>query len=211
MSTPSLSDGCTTATFSWSAPDNGGLAITKYGWQYSTNNGSTWSSETETTSTSADIDVNNNTNSYIIRVRAYNILGWGDYSNNSSASTAWSYTSYSTSSGCTACDCGSRSRTCYRYTRSGCTTLDGQDCGACGDCSDSYAAVTASGTYNGEAYTAFTPAYYAATYFYKNSDPAPGCGCDSYYGYSISYCSSSNTYNIVAQGCIQWTPACGGS
>ncbi len=225
VSTPSLSDGCTTATFSWTAPENGGLPITKYGWQYSTNGGSTWSSETETVSTSAAIDINNNTNSYVIRVRAFNALGWGPYSAQSSGSTAWTYESYTDSASCTDasnCDsCGTQSgtkyRTCYRYVRSGCSTTNLLNCGSyggcnvSGGCSDSYVGVSASGTYNGEAYTAFTPAYYGGTYHYKNSDPAPGCGCDSYYGYAISYCSSTNTYRISAVGCIQWTPACGGS
>lgn len=144
VGTVSLSNGCTTASYSWSAPSNGGLSISKYGWQYSTNDGSTWSSETETASTSASIDVNNNTNSYVVRVRAFNSLGWGSYSNKSSASTAWTYESYTDSTSCTnasGCDsCGTKNgtqyRTCYRYVRSGCTTTNGLSCGSYGSCTD---------------------------------------------------------------------------
>ena len=186
----SLSNGCTTATFSWSAPENGGLSITKYGWQYSTNNGSSWSTETETASTSSTIDVNNNTNSYVVRVRAFNSLGWGAYSAQSSATTAWTYESYSDSTSCTdasGCDScgtktGTKSRTCYRYVRSGCTTTSGLSCGAYGSCTDlgscsgSWTDVTASGTYDypghgSQAFTYVTDGYTGAGYMYMNNDP----------------------------------------
>lgn len=146
----SLTAGDSTDTFSWSAPANGGLPITKYGYQTTTNNGSSWSSETEVLITSAVLTTQYSTSSSKIRVRAYNSLGWGSYSNISSSGTvAWSYGSESDSAscsqGCTCSTCdgcgtstgtqtGTKSRTCYRYTRSGSTSSGLVDCGSYGSC-----------------------------------------------------------------------------
>lgn len=225
--TPTLSNGCTTATFSWTAPFNGGLTITQYGWQYSTDSGSTWSTESIVYTTSASIDVNNNTNSYIIRVRAFNVLGWGEYSDNSPSTTAWTYESYADPTSCTdssACDnCGSRtgskSRTCYRYVRSGCTTTSGLNCGDYGNCG-SYGACSGtrtyyntSGTYppsNGISYTEFTETFTGATYLRRTNDGNGGCGCDSYYAWQVSYCNVTNTWTHTPIGCVQFTLGCGG-
>ncbi len=122
VSTPSLSDGCSTATFSWTAPSNGGLPITKYGWQSSTNDGSTWSAETETVNTSVEINVNYNTNSYVVRVRAFNSLGWGPYSSASSPSTEWIYETRNVTETDTSCTDG----TCSS------TSSTSRSCGTCG-------------------------------------------------------------------------------
>ena len=225
VSTPSLSDGCTTATFSWTAPLNGGLSITKYGWQFSTNGGSTWSSETETTSTSASIDVNNNTNSYVVRVRAFNSLGWGPYSSQSAGSTAWVYEPYTDSASCTSgsnCDsCGTQSgimyRTCYRYVRPNCNTTNLLNCGGyggcnvSGGCSGSWVEYSTSGTYDGISYTAFTDYLFGITYLRRTNDGTGGCGCDSYYAWAVYQCSVTGAWRHIAIGCVQWTPGCGGS
>ncbi len=84
-----MTAGDATDTFSWSPPQNNGLAITKYGYQTTTNNGSTWSSETEVLSTSAILNTQYSLNSFKIRVRAFNAAGWGEYSNASSGTVAW--------------------------------------------------------------------------------------------------------------------------
>lgn len=86
---PSLSAGDATDTFSWSAPNNNGVPITKYGYQTSTDGGSTWSSETETASTSVVLNTQYSLSSYKIRVRAFNAVGWSDYSTASSGTVAW--------------------------------------------------------------------------------------------------------------------------
>jgi hypothetical protein len=84
-----LTAGDATDTFSWSPPQNNGLAITKYGYQTTTDNGSTWSSETEVLSTSAILNTQYSLSSFKIRVRAFNAAGWGEYSNASSGTVAW--------------------------------------------------------------------------------------------------------------------------
>lgn len=86
---PSLSAGDATDTFSWSAPNNNGVPITKYGYQTSTDGGSTWSAETETASTSVILNTQYSLSSYKIRVRAFNAVGWSDYSTASSGTVAW--------------------------------------------------------------------------------------------------------------------------
>ena len=103
-----LTAGDATDTFSWSPPQNNGLAITKYGYQTTTNNGSTWSSETEVLSTSAILNTQYSLNSFKIRVRAFNAAGWGEYSTISSSGTAvWtsSGTSISNPTACPAPTC----------------------------------------------------------------------------------------------------------
>ncbi len=75
---------------SWVAPtSDGGAAITDYGIQYSSNNGSTWETFTASASTALSRTVNGlvgNTN-YIFRVTAKNSVGYGNYSSNSSQVT----------------------------------------------------------------------------------------------------------------------------
>ena len=86
---PSLSAGDATDTFSWSAPNNNGVPITKYGYQTSTDGGSTWSAETETASTYVILNTQYSLSSYKIKVRAFNAVGWSDYSTASSGTVAW--------------------------------------------------------------------------------------------------------------------------
>jgi len=145
-----ITDGCTTHTFPWTAGSNGGLSITNYRWQYSTDGGNTWSGATETGSASASITSStgnawgdtHTTSSYRVRAAAYNAAGWGDYSSASSATTAWTvnrnpnrqiYTSESQACsqvGCGTCGCQSRDQdrfkygdlATYYYSKSGCTT-----------------------------------------------------------------------------------------
>lgn len=228
ISTPSLSDGCTTATFSWSAPQNNGIPITKYGYQTSSDNGSTWSAETETASTSFSLDVNNNVNSYKTRVRAYNAAGWGEYSSISSGTTAWTYESYSDPASCTdstGCDgCGTKTgtkyRTCYRYVRSGCTTTSGLSCGSygsCGElggCSDSW---TSANIFSPTCYplTNGTHPYAAGSIFgwlyYTDSgcqNAIASCQSGGLIGpENVEYCSTSGLYRVTGTDqCIY--PSC---
>lgn len=73
-------------TANWSAPSVTGGEITGYYVSYSTNNGTSWSSEVSTTSLTYTWSGNGviyNGNTYIARVRAYNSLGNGSYSQNS--------------------------------------------------------------------------------------------------------------------------------
>ena len=138
-------------TFTWSAPNANGLPITKYGYQVSSDNGSTWYSavggtlngETEVSSASAVLSTQYSASSFKIRVRAYNPAGWGDYSTiSTNATVAWykgdgnanSYTSQTAYSyeecdvtGCSTCGTQTRRKTVsreerkYRWYRSGST------------------------------------------------------------------------------------------
>jgi hypothetical protein len=125
---PSLTSGDTNDTFSWSAPFNGGLTIIEYGYQISSDNGTSWyntidgtlNAESTTVNLSVILNTFGKTSSYKIRVRARNALGWGPYSSISSGTQVWvagsPYTVYSGT-------CGNRqsaSRT--DYTRSGSAT-----------------------------------------------------------------------------------------
>lgn len=131
-----LTSGDATDTFSWSAPNANGLPIIKYGYQVSSDNGSTWYSavdgtlngETEVSNTSAILNTQYKLSSYKVRARAYNAAGWGEYSDISSSGTVvWvnntgtqsqSQTDTSCSTGtcsqgcsCGACSCGSNTGT----------------------------------------------------------------------------------------------------
>lgn len=146
-----ITDGCTTYTFPWTAGADNGLAITNYRWQYSTDGGSTWSSPpTETASATASIPSSagtlrtdfHATSSYKVRSAAYNAAGWGGYSSASTATTAWANTRTAvnqihstTSQACAVVNCGTcgtqlqdqdalkyADLTTYAYTRAGCTT-----------------------------------------------------------------------------------------
>lgn len=101
-STPSaatLTAGNTTDTFSWSAPASNGSTITKYGYQVSTDNGSSWydaiggtlNAETETANLSVVLATQYSLSSYKLKVRAFNDGtngGFGPYSTISSSGTA---------------------------------------------------------------------------------------------------------------------------
>ena len=78
------------ALVSWSAPaSNGGSAITDYIVQYSSNNGSTWTTFSDGTSTSTSATVTGLTlnTAYVFRVAAINIVGTGSYSTASASFT----------------------------------------------------------------------------------------------------------------------------
>jgi hypothetical protein len=140
-SPPSVTNSCTQATFTWTAPADNGAAITKYGYQISTNGGSSWGTEVETASLSVAINNQYSATAYNVRVRAFNSIGWGSYSTASAANTVWTYSAYNAdygiSRGCSeGCFCGTQygteygtqSQTCYQWTKAGCTSLTGQGC-----------------------------------------------------------------------------------
>jgi hypothetical protein len=80
----------TSASVSWTAPvNNGGAAITDYVIQYSSNNGSTWTTFADGTSTNTSTTVTGLTqnSSYVFHVAATNSLGTGSYSTNSGTVT----------------------------------------------------------------------------------------------------------------------------
>jgi hypothetical protein len=86
----SASSGTGQASLTWSAPaSNGGKNITNYYYQYSSDNGSNWSTATLTGSTATSKTVTGLTNgtSYIFRVAAVNTIGTGSYSSNSASVT----------------------------------------------------------------------------------------------------------------------------
>ena len=76
------------ASLTWTAPVNtGGIALTDYVIQYSSNSGSTWTTFVDGTSTSTSTTVTglNNGTSYIFQVAAVNATGTGAYSDPSSS------------------------------------------------------------------------------------------------------------------------------
>lgn len=84
-----LTPGNTQIVVSWSAPANGGSAITDYDLQYSSNSGSTWTAwAANTTSTATSVTVTGLTNgtSYVFRVLAKNAAGSSANSSTSAAS-----------------------------------------------------------------------------------------------------------------------------
>jgi hypothetical protein len=126
-------------TFSWSAPQNNGLAITKYGYQTSTNNGSSWNTEVEVLTTSAVLNTQYSASSFKIRVRAFNAAGWGEYSTISSSGTGV-WTSGGTSlSNPTACP----APTCSACAAPDCSGGCGE-CAACGACDCGTSSITGS-------------------------------------------------------------------
>ena len=121
---------------------------------------------------------------------------------------------------------GTVSRTCYQWTRTGSTSETGLACtfdtnnneaqstvwnGNCRDleasCSDSWSNVTATGTFNGVAYTGFT-AYLGGYYMYKTACPTGGlcaAACDAgtiYESFRAYYCTTTATYRVTNEGCI---------
>lgn len=79
----------TTDTFTWIAPADNGGAITKYGYQVSQDNGSSWNGESETTNLTYAVNTAYTADRFSIRVRAYNSAGWGPYSTNSAQTVRW--------------------------------------------------------------------------------------------------------------------------
>ena len=76
------------ANLSWTAPSsNGGSAVTRYEYRYTTDNGVNWSTATTTGSTATSFAVTGLTpgTSYKFQVRAVNSAGAGDWSTTSSA------------------------------------------------------------------------------------------------------------------------------
>lgn len=159
ISSFTLTAGDANDTFSWSAPQSNGLPITKYGYQTSTDNGSSWNTEVEVFTTSAVLSTQYSTSSFKIRARAYNSAGWGDYSDISTNGTAvWSFGSMTDSGTCAsfgcscgACDCGTNTgtnstatgtRTCYRWTRAGSTSGPLRNSSDTGACSEPYSNCT---------------------------------------------------------------------
>lgn len=87
-SAPSSSSGDKTFTISWSAPGNGGSAITGYKVSLSSDGGATWGAAEDVGNvTSKTWDPVTNGTSYAGRVLAYNAAGDGSYSGGSTART----------------------------------------------------------------------------------------------------------------------------
>ena len=86
---PTVTRGDTSVALSWTAPSNGGSAITDYLVQYSSDSGSNWTTFADGTSASTTATVTGLTNgtSYVFRIAAVNIAGSGLYSSASSAVT----------------------------------------------------------------------------------------------------------------------------
>lgn len=87
VGTPTSEAGDRSFTIRWSAPNDGGSAITGYRYQLSSNGGATWGSTATTTETSHTWTLENDGTSYVGRVQAYNVVGNGDYSDASTAKT----------------------------------------------------------------------------------------------------------------------------
>lgn len=147
---PTLTPGDATDTFTWVAPASNGSTITKYGYQVSTDNGSTWYSaiggtlngETETANLSAVLATQYSLSSYKLRVRAFNNGsngGWSERSTISSSGTGvWASGGISISNP-TACPAPS----CAACTGPNCAGGCGS-CAACGACECGYTSVTGS-------------------------------------------------------------------
>jgi len=117
-----LTAGDATDTFTWSAPASNGSTITKYAYQVSTDNGSTWYStvdgtlngETETANLSVALATQYKASSYKLRVRAFNNGtngGFGSYSTISAGTGVWVLGSGPDSTSCVgvcsqSCSCG---------------------------------------------------------------------------------------------------------
>lgn len=91
--TLTLTNTGTVVDWSWTAPSDGGLAITGYQYAVSTNAGA-YPGNSTTTDLGYPANINNtrNTSYYKLRVRAVNAAGVGEYSE-SGNSTAWALTS----------------------------------------------------------------------------------------------------------------------
>lgn len=88
-SAPTATRGDTQVSLSWTAPANGGSAITDYAIQYSSDSGSNYTTFADGTSASTTATVTGLTNgtSYVFRIAATNIAGTSAYSSASTAVT----------------------------------------------------------------------------------------------------------------------------
>ena len=88
-SAPTPTRGDTQVSLTWTAPSNGGSAITDYLVQYSSNSGSSWTTFADGTSatTSATVTGLANGTSYVFRIAAVNAAGTSSYSSASTAVT----------------------------------------------------------------------------------------------------------------------------
>lgn len=86
---PTPTRGDTSVSLSWTAPSNGGSAITDYLIQYSSDSGSSWTTFADGTSatTSATVTGLTNGTSYVFRIAAVNVAGTSSYSSASTAVT----------------------------------------------------------------------------------------------------------------------------
>ena len=86
---PTPTRGDTQVSLTWTAPSNGGSAITDYLVQYSSNSGSSWTTFADGTSatTSATVTGLANGTSYVFRIAAVNVAGTSSYSSASTAVT----------------------------------------------------------------------------------------------------------------------------
>jgi hypothetical protein len=86
---PTATRGDTQVSLSWTAPSNGGSAITDYVVQYSSDSGSNWTTFADGTSatTSAIVTGLTNGTSHVFRIAATNAVGTSSYSSASSAVT----------------------------------------------------------------------------------------------------------------------------
>ena len=218
--TVSLGTGATTTdTFTWIAPAANGDAITKYGYQTSTDDGATWSAETEQAGLTKGIETAYTTSSYKLRARAFNAAGWGSYSLKSTGGTgAWALgstaVSQSCSQGCSqgcscgACACGSnngtqtgtqtgtQSRTCYTWTRSGSTTSSIRNANGVDACSSAYGACGSFG--------ACTSCSGCGTFNYVQSPVASGTGNGGvFYGQQLN----GGDYRWIGDSSGGWTDA----
>ncbi|MGI9513880.1 MAG: fibronectin type III domain-containing protein [Anderseniella sp.] len=88
MDVPTLTPGNSRLTATWTAPDDGGSAITEYNLRHSADGGSSWSNiiDVAAQATSHIIADLTNGQSYDVQMRAVNALGDGEWSNSSTAS-----------------------------------------------------------------------------------------------------------------------------
>ena len=137
-STPSaatLTAGDAVDTFTWTAPASNGSIITKYAYQISADNGSTWrnsiggtlNAETETANLSVTLSTQYSLISYKLRVRAFNNGtngGWSSYSTISTGTVVW------VSGGASL----PNPTACPAPTCSACTAPTCDSCGSCASC-----------------------------------------------------------------------------
>lgn len=171
-----------------------------------------------------------------IKVAAVNAGGTGTFSSESNAATGYTLTAnYSDSASCSvSCtdssgcdDCGTKTgsragtkyRTCNKWTRGSTVHLTdcgeygtcndgGGACGSLGPCSGTRTYYSSTGTYDGISYTAFEDSLGFSTYLRRTADGTGGCGCDSYYAWSVSYCTLTG-WRHEPIGCVQWVISCG--
>ncbi|MGI9256116.1 MAG: BspA family leucine-rich repeat surface protein [Salinispira sp.] len=86
---PTLTGGNARITATWTAPDDGGSAITSYEVQYSSDSGSNWTPVTDAIGTATSYTITGLTNgtSYDLRVRAVNAIGTGGWSASATETT----------------------------------------------------------------------------------------------------------------------------